>query len=122
VLAVGDVADGDVEAALTGPVQEALDLGVDVKLVPAPVADVHFQLPVLQVQPVDHLDGVFQAYPLEDVGSAVVERVHHPAQADGDHPVEPADHLPPAEVGAPAPAARVEVAKVTAVAVEPARV
>src|SRR5262249_8427649 len=103
VSSLGDVADGDVQAALPGPVEEALDLGVDVELVGAAVADVHLELAGADVVGVEHLDGVLAADLAECLRiAAAVEGVEHLLEADRDDPIEAADDFMAVEIGAPA--------------------
>src|SRR5438128_1682625 len=102
------VPDSDRQTTFLGAIQKALVLGRKVKLVLGAVGDVHGQFAFFQIQPVDHLNRVFQAHLGGNVGTALVQGVGDIVQLDDDDPVEPADDLVAlGEIGTPAPAAGV---------------
>ena len=85
VLAAGVVPDVNVEAALSGDVDEALHLGVHVELVLAAVAEVHVELARLHIIRLEHLDGVLAGDFPDHVRAAAEERIGQPLDPHGKY-------------------------------------
>src|SRR5437867_371280 len=111
MLTVGVVADADGDAFLPGAVKEAFDLGTDVELVLAAVGDIEIEQAVLDVEAVEHLDGIILTHAGGGVGIASAKKWgNHPAKRHHQHTIKTADDLAvPAIIGSPTPAARVEI-------------